>query len=92
MVPRASTLGDTGLGARAISRKAGLFRAAALALGGDASVAPPMETAELRPVALAQPAAPAPEVVLPAGAANATASDGTTRVVKFVEPKLPGAE
>jgi outer membrane protein len=57
-----------------------------------APVAPPTETAELRPVALAQPAAPAPEVVPPAGAASATASDGTTRVVKFVEPKLPGAE
>ena len=57
-----------------------------------APVAPPMETAELRPVALAQPAAPAPEVVPPAGAVNATASDGTTRVVKFVEPKLPGTE
>ncbi len=51
-----------------------------------------METAELRPVALAQPAAPAPEVVPPAGGASATASDGTSRVVKFVEPKLPGAE
>jgi len=54
--------------------------------------APPMETAELRPVVLAQPAAPAPEVVAPAGEAMSTASSGTTRVVKFVDPKLPGAE
>ena len=42
IVPRAHTLADTGLGARAVSRKAGLFRAAALALTGDAAVAPPV--------------------------------------------------
>ena len=58
----------------------------------EKSVAAPVETAELQPVALAQPAAPAPEVVAPAGKAETTASDGTTRVVKFVDPKVPGAE
>ena len=57
-----------------------------------APVAPPVETAELQPVALVPPVAPAPEAVAPAGEAGTTASDGTTRVVKFVDPKVPGAE
>ena len=42
IVPRAHTLADTGLGPRAVSRKVGLFRAAALALTGDAAVALPL--------------------------------------------------
>jgi galactokinase len=42
IVPRAQTLGDSGLSARAIGRKAGLFRAAALALTGDAADMPPL--------------------------------------------------
>jgi galactokinase len=42
IVARAHTLADTGLGPRAISRKAGLFRAAALALTGDGSMMPPL--------------------------------------------------
>lgn len=57
-----------------------------------APVVPPVEVTELRSVALAQPVAPAPEVVAPTGEAKATASDGTTRVVKFVDPKVPGTD
>jgi galactokinase len=41
-VPRALTLGDAGLSVRAAGRKAGLFRAAALALTGDAGDMPPL--------------------------------------------------
>ena len=41
-VPRALTLGDAGLSVRAVGRKAALFRAAALALTGDAADMPPL--------------------------------------------------
>jgi len=41
-VPRAQALGDTGLGSRGISKKAGLFRAATLALPGGGEEAPPL--------------------------------------------------
>ena len=57
-----------------------------------APVAPPVETTELQPIALVPPVAPAPEAVAPAAEAGTTASDGTTRVVKFVDPKVPGTE
>jgi hypothetical protein len=53
--------------------------------------------AEAVPVVLAQPAAAEPvravsEPVEPATERRTVASDGTTRVVKFVDPKVPGAE
>jgi outer membrane protein len=54
-------------------------------------------SAEAVPVALAQPPAAeplraAPEPVEPAVEVKRVASDGTTRVVKFVDPKVPGTE
>ena len=73
----------------ATKSKAAAAETAAIA---EKSVAAPVETAELQPVALVPPVAPAPEAVAPAGEAGTTASDGTTRVVKFVDPRVPGAE
>jgi len=67
-----------------------------------AAVAAPPEKAapaEAVPVALTQPAAAdparaaaAPDPVEPATEPKTVASDGTTRVVKFVDPKVPGTE
>jgi len=74
------------------SKNAAAETAPIVAKSVAAPVAPPVETAELQPVALVPPVAPAPEAVAPAGEAGTTASDGTTRVVKFVEPRAPGAE
>jgi outer membrane protein len=58
----------------------------------EKSVAAPVEAAEQRPVALAEPVAPAPAPRASASEAKTVGSDGTTRVVKLVEPRAPGAE
>jgi outer membrane protein len=59
----------------------------------EKSVAAPVEPpAALQPVALSEPVRSNPVAESPAPAAEATpaTSDDTTRVVKFVEPKVPG--
>jgi outer membrane protein len=64
----------------------------------EKSVTPPVEPlaapAALQPVALSEPAQPAPVAETSTSTADvkAVASDGTTRVVKFVEPRVPGGK
>jgi outer membrane protein len=58
--------------------------------GPAAAAAEAQPAAEVQPVAAAEPVRAAPEPAAPAS--TGIASDGTTRVVKFVEPKVPGAE
>jgi outer membrane protein len=56
----------------------------------DATARSATVAAETQPVALAEPPRAAAEPAAPAS--NSVASDGATRVVKFVDPKVPGAE
>jgi outer membrane protein len=63
--------------------------------GPVAVAAEAQPAAAVQPVALAEPALAQPALAAPAPATPApsgVASDGTTRVVKFVEPKVLGAE